>query len=424
MRLCLPRRGKAGLQIDQKRNALSVPAQIFQRILPLLAGKARVHLNDSFSGKYLRTCGQLHLRVGKLRAEFRFAAVIKRPTQGKGFVLRARDGKDALGPPQQICAAPGDIRFPVKGHRCAAVADDGAPLAIGQKMHLRAHGIRRRDFPSSRRHALGALRRFAQLHVAEDRGPGGNLLLEQAACSRHPVVPHKTVLHRKSLERIANGYHAHPDMVRHIAAHHCILLPVDALRAEISGLIKAAAPRHLHLFELIEIFERRLRFKRKQQKGGIRRDHQFVVQPSLQAELLHAMRLILIIQLWVKCVKPALRDTPWDIFPAHPSLLAIGAKAHGFLAQRPIVQRQKEMGHIVFKHRARPGDRARVPALPRKHPPERTPVLFGCLPPAHGVKAHHARLAHEQIVIGAGQLTRLRIETDMKKLAARIVKRG
>ncbi len=102
MRLCLPRRGKAGLQIDQKRNALSVPAQIFQRILPLLAGQARVYLNDSFSGKYLRTCGQLHLRVGKLRAEFRFAAVIKRPTQGKGFVLRARDGKDALGPPQQI----------------------------------------------------------------------------------------------------------------------------------------------------------------------------------------------------------------------------------------------------------------------------------------------------------------------------------
>lgn len=43
-------------------------------------------------------------------------------------------------------------------------------------------------------------------------------------------------------------------MVRHIAAHDGIFLPVDPLGAEIGGLIEAAAARHLHLLQLVEVF--------------------------------------------------------------------------------------------------------------------------------------------------------------------------
>ena len=66
-------------------------------------------------------------------------------------------------------------------------------------------------------------------------------------------------------------------MMRHIAAHQGVFLPVHALGAEIGGFIKAAAARHLHLLQLVKVFQRSLRLERQQQKSRIRRDHQIVV---------------------------------------------------------------------------------------------------------------------------------------------------
>jgi len=212
-------------------------------------------------------------------------------------------------------------------------------------------------------------------------------------------------------------------MVRHIAAHDGIFLPVDPLGAEIGGLIEAAAARHLHLLQLVEVFQRRLRLKRQQQKGGVRRDHQIVVQPSFQAELLHAVRLILIIELRVKRIKPALGNPPGDAFSTHPLLLAIGAKAHCLLAERAVVKREKQMRHIIFKHRARPGNRARIPPFAREHPAQRPPVLFGRLAAAYGIVAHHTRFAHQKVVIGAGKFPLLSVEADVKQPAARMIER-
>ena len=136
------------------------------------------------------------------------------------------------------------------------------------------------------------------------------------------------------------------------------------------------------------------------------------------------MRLILIIELRIKRIKSAFGNTPGNIFSAHPFLLAIGAKTHCLLAERAVVKRQKQMRHIIFKHRSRPGNRARIPPFACEHPAQRPPVLFRRLAAAYSVIAHHTRFAHQKVVIGAGEFFLLRVEANVKQPAARIIKRG
>ena len=81
------------------------------------------------------------------------------------------------------------------------------------------------------------------------------------------------------------------------------------------------------------------------------------------------------------------------------------------------------MGHEVFKHRARPGDRPRVGAAAGHRAPERAPVPPSRLPGGDRVIAGGARLAHEEIVVGAGGIA-VPVEADRQELAAAVVEDG
>lgn len=176
--------------------------QVFHRISPVLTGQARVHLNERFPHERFAPGREAYLRVRKLRTKLRPAAVIERTAERERLLLRACNGKNALRPAQQIATAPGDIRFSVKGDRSAAIAHGHAPFPVCEQMHLWLHGVRPGDLPGGRRHTLGALRRFAQLHIAEDGGAGRDFFLQQAARRRHAVIPHEAVLHNNPLSAL------------------------------------------------------------------------------------------------------------------------------------------------------------------------------------------------------------------------------
>ena len=74
------------------------------------------------------------------------------------------------------------------------------------------------------------------------------------------------------------------------------------------------------------------------------------------------------------------------------------------------------MRHIVLKHRPRPGDRARISAVPREGAPQSGPVLFWHGPPGHGIIARQARFAHEQVIAGGRKLLLFDIVPDMEQI--------
>ncbi len=193
-------------------------------------------------------------------------------------------------------------------------------------------------------------------------------------------------------------------MVRHIAANHGIILPARSRSGEIGGFIKSATAGHFHSLEGFEVFYRLARGEVHCQKARIRRDDQFGVQASFEAEFLNAVGFVLVVELTVKRVKAALRYSPGNALPVDlqvfcSAALAPKAKTKGFGIQAALLLGQKNRRHKILEHGARPGYGPGVPAGSGKGSAKRAPVFFGDRPRGDGVIAGHSCLTHQQIII-------------------------
>ena len=261
--------------------------------------------------------------------------------------------------------------------------------------------------------------------ILEHSRPHRHLFLQQLPECPHGAVPHKALLHHAAVEGVVNGHQAHAQMVGHKGADHLNApLPPLAGRGEIQGLIKTVFPLGPHVPQQAQIAPRPPWRRQQRQKGGIGRDHQFTVQPPLEAQALDSVGLILVTEAGVEGVKAGLRGPPGGLGPGSPARLLQQAEGQGFIHQTIGLYGQEQLGHEILKHGPRPGGHPPIIPVPHQHPAQTPPVPGGDFPAGHGDIAGLPGLAGHQVIPPLGVLPPRNIVADIEEPPLPVVELG
>ena len=342
--LCVLPPGQAGLEVEKHHRPHSLAGMVFQHHLPLLAGQA-----------WVDHCPHPGLQFSLLGGEDRRAGVEFRSTdrrifpakvgvaggggEGKGTVSSVHHDEDPLRGAEQVVAYPMNIQSVGDGEACPCVGDGELPFRAGKEEHpgrarIGMGNFLAHDGLSSRQSGDAAF-----FYRVIDRPRVGRLFRQQLPSPRHVLVPQKAadkaVVHR----RIGAGDQAHSHVVGHVASYDGIPAPRRPGGSKVGGFIKPAASGHSPLFQPGEVPQSRVRVGSEGEEGGVGGNHQFPAQPPLEGEPGNAVGLILVVQIAVKGIKAALRDTPGDL-PGRPPPLAVKAEAQRFVAHCPLLRRE------------------------------------------------------------------------------------
>ena len=193
--------------------------------------------------------------------------------------------------------------------------------------------------------------------------------------------------------------------------------------AEVERFDEAVARARGQRLQHSEVFDRAVRCDLRRERGGVRRDHQFVGWCAAQREAWHALRCVLVGERVVTGGVGRLRDAPGHVvFVCEPDLLVqrgeAGAVQH---AAMRFVEHQR--GHQVLEHRARPGAQASVRADRIKRPAEGGPVADRYVALGDREQAGQARLRSEQVVETRIELLLGNAVADVKETAFAVVQK-
>ena len=89
-----------------------------------------------------------------------------------------------------------------------------------------------------------------------------------------------------------------------------------------------------------------------------------------------------------------------------------------FIAEAAGRRGQKDIGHKILKHRARPGDSARISSARHKQAAHAAPIFGRHYAPSDGIIDRRASLGHKEIVAAAAPLARCGVNADGEELLA------
>ena len=219
------------------------------------------------------------------------------------------------------------------------------------------------------------------------------------------------------------GQNAHAHMVGHPAPDLLRLPAPAALRREVQGLAKAPAPHGPQPFQAPQIPHRPHRIQRQCQKAGIGRHHQVLVLAPLQRQGLDAAGFVAVAQSRIQGVERALRNAP-RLPRRDPPLLGIEAEGAGLVKQASGLRGQKQRGHQVLEHGARPAGQAPDPVLLEPGPTQSSPVPDRRLAPGHRQVAGERGLAGHQIVPAARAALQNRVIADIEQLPLPVIQQA
>ena len=247
-------------------------------------------------------------------------------------------------------------------------------------------------------------------------------LLEQGGVGGHGRVGKEAALYAALLHRVCGGQDAHARVVGHGAAHRLPAVAAAAAGGKIQGLNKAVASQSAKALQAAEIFHRALRLGAESQKAAVGRDHHVLLLTPLQGQSGTAMGLVAVAERAVQREKGALGDAP-GLAGKDPALLGVETKAAALVQEAAPIEGQKQLGHQVFKHGARPAGKAPVAVLLQLGPAEPAPVLFRHVPLGYGDVACQHGLACHQVVPAAGAPFFGSVIADIEETPPRVVQR-
>ena len=247
-------------------------------------------------------------------------------------------------------------------------------------------------------------------------------LLEQSGVGGHGRVGKEAALHAAVFYRVCGGQDAHARVVGHGAAHRLSAVAAAAAGGKVQGLDKAVTPQGTETLQTAEIFYRALRLGAEGQKAAVGRDHHVLFLPPLQGQGGTAVGLVAVAEGAVQREKGALGDAP-GLAGKDPALLGIETEAAALVQEAAPIEGQKQLGHQVFKHGARPAGKAPVAVLLQLGPAESAPVLFRHVPLGNGDVACQHGLACHQVVPAAGASLPGGVIADIEKATPPVVQR-
>ena len=298
------------------------------------------------------------------------------------------------------------------------------PISVqhpGGAAAIQSVGVRRQAGPGGA--ADGMKRRFVLARRGVFLSPGrlgGRAFQQQVALGfgfrRGHKGPHQHVVP----QGVAQGAQDHPLMVGHVAFHD-LRRGADALGCVVHRFEQAMFVRPAKLLHPFQVFRRRPGEEGQGQHGSIRRDDRArrfrAAGQSGQTE-----GAVLVIQFGVKGGVPAFAYAEGPVgMVAH--LGADGVQG-AFSQQRAGGQRQQEIGHQVFKHRAAPAQQRRPAACSRDGPVQPQPVLPFDLSRHDRQIGGQAGYAGQGVVVRGGGALFLRLPADVKQLGFPVVQRA
>ena len=159
------------------------------------------------------------------------------------------------------------------------------------------------------------------------------------------------------------------------------------------------------------------------EKARVRGDDKLAVHVPFEGESARAVGLVAVVHARVEGEKRALRAAPRQTRGRHAAALGVEAEAPRLPEHRPGDERQKQLGHQVLEHRARPA-RETAPAVEGElRPAERLPVADGHLAPGAGDVARQPRLGRHEVVVARRGHARRGVEADIEQPPLLVVHR-
>ena len=292
---------------------------------------------------------------------------------------------------------------------------DGVAVGIGR---VRAAAT---QLPARAGGALGLVRRL-RAPAAQRDGAYGQALLKQAAVGAHGRVGHEAAAHYIVKQAVCNGGQAHAEVVRHDAAHALAAAARGARGRVVHGLPEPEAAREAQRTQPPQIAHRRLRLHGEGQEARVGRDDEIRLHAPPERQRGAAVGLVAVAQRRVEREKRALGLAP-GLAVRHVPALDVEAKARTLVEQAVPAQRQEELRHEIFEHRARPAGHAAVAVLGHEGAGELAPVPPRHVAARHGEIAREPRLAREQVVEPLRELARALVPADAEEAALSVIER-
>ena len=211
-------------------------------------------------------------------------------------------------------------------------------------------------------------------------------------------------------------------MVRHDAAHDLAALPTAPGR-EVHRLPQPEAPAAVDFGEADEVAHRGVRRDGQGEVRRVWRADRVRAHAPLQRQRGAAVRLVPVGERRVQREERALALPPRRAL-GHVPPLHVEAKARALPQQGTALQRQKQLGHQVLEHRARPARQTAIAVAADQRAAELPPVPGAYRAAGHGVVAGQARLAGHEVVAALAQRVLRGVVAYAEQAAPPVVERG
>ena len=155
--------------------------------------------------------------------------------------------------------------------------------------------------------------------------------------------------------------------------------------------------------------------------GRVRRDHQIVRQPGLEAQSRHSEGAVLIDLVHVHGVVARLRDAPGYAALVPVFHVAGHGGPAGLVEQGVLIAGQEQQRHEVLEHRAAPGHQAQVAAAAGEQAAQREPVFLRHLVFSDQQVAGQAGFGGQQVVPRRVAAALAYVVADAQQLPLRVV---
>ena len=243
-------------------------------------------------------------------------ALARRLMRGRPDLAVVDIAQKAEGAPvvaRAVLAPAGDGEVLPAAVAAAGMGDHHVVSAVGQQLDFRRRRIGVAQHPYRR----GRLDRH-DVHVGEVAGVQvrrrglGHPFLQQQRGRAEQRVRFEALLHRAVENRVGQREQAHAGVVGHERAHDGAGFSArQARRRVIDGFVEAVTADEIHRGEALQVDAGLHRRDHQGQGRGVGRDHQILGQSALEAEARHAEGAVLVVQMHVRGVVPALRNPPW-----------------------------------------------------------------------------------------------------------------
>ncbi len=358
------------------------------------------------------------LRLVSLRAPER-RLMPCRPSLAASHVAQVDPGAPGIG--RGVVTPPGNRQAAPLGKSGTGHRHEHGVGTVRENLAARRRGIGRIEPPGRDRDFLAD--DPASRHLGDDRtGERGRVardpLLQQQLGGLDCRVRVKPVSHAIREDGVVDREKDHPLVVGHERFDDgACRAGGQAPRRVVDRLVEAEVSARSLGREPTKVFRRSRRVREQREECRVGRDHELVRRNAAKAELRHAERAVLVVEVQVPGVVGGFRRAPGNLLSPDVLHLRLDRRCARLVQQRVGIRPEEDQGHQVLEHASRPGQKDRTLERNGERPLQAKPVLRRHVALGDRAEARQPSLGDQEVVVRLVQTLHLRVPADRKDLS-------